>query len=250
MSGGFLHASLLHIAFNMYFVYFLGNMLEPAIGKLRFGALYIVSLLGGSLGALLLSFNSPTVGASGAAFGLLAGAIILMRSRGINPMESGLVMLLVLNLGITFILPGISVGGHVGGIIAGGMAALLLFEVGEKQRGMRQAALGATVLLGAVLAVVCVVYSRSRARHLGLCRPRSATACSRAGSGVPGALRLLGSRSGGRIDGGIGAPWRSASACSPRAGTAGTPSASATSCTRRRFGPAVSGSASASSWAC
>ena len=57
MISGFLHAGLLHIAFNMYFVYFLGNMLEPAIGKLRFGALYIVSLLGGSLGALLLSFN-------------------------------------------------------------------------------------------------------------------------------------------------------------------------------------------------
>ena len=162
VSGGFLHASLLHIAFNMYFVYFLGNMLEPAIGKLRFGALYIVSLLGGSLGALLLSFPHPTVGASGAAFGLLAGAIILMRSRGINPMESGLVMLLVLNLGITFILPGISVGGHLGGVIAGGVVGLLLFEVGEKQRGMRQAALGATVLLGAVLAVVCVVYSRSK----------------------------------------------------------------------------------------
>ncbi len=162
VTGGFLHASLLHIAFNMYFVYFLGKMVEPAIGKLRFGALYMVSLLGGSLGALVLSFNSPTVGASGAAFGLLAGAIILMRARGINPMESGLVMLLVLNLGITFILPGISVGGHLGGIIAGGVAALLLFEVGEKRRGMRQAALGATVLLGAILAVACIVYSRSR----------------------------------------------------------------------------------------
>jgi membrane associated rhomboid family serine protease len=85
-----------------------------------------------------------------------------MRSRGINPMESGLVMLLVLNLGITFLLPGISVGGHVGGIITGGIAALLLFEVGEKQRGMRQAALGATILLGAIIAVVCVVYSRSK----------------------------------------------------------------------------------------
>jgi membrane associated rhomboid family serine protease len=162
VTSGFLHAGLLHIAFNMYFVYFLGNMLEPAIGKVRFAALYFVSLLGGSLGALLLSFDSPTVGASGAAFGLLAGAIILMRSRGINPMESGLVMLLVLNLGITFLLPGISVGGHLGGIVAGGIAALLLFEVGEKQRGMRQAALGATILLGAVIAVVCVVYSRSK----------------------------------------------------------------------------------------
>ena len=68
----------------------------------------------------------------------------------------------MLNLGITFLLPGISIGGHLGGLVAGGIAALLLFEVGEKQRGMRQAALGATILLGAVIAVVCVVYSRSR----------------------------------------------------------------------------------------
>src|SRR5215207_2103214 len=162
VTSGFLHAGLLHIAFNMYFVYFLGNMLEPAIGKVRFAALYLVSLLGGSLGALLLSFNSPTVGASGAAFGLLAGAIILMRSRGINPMESGLVMLLVLNLGITFLLPGISIGGHLGGVIAGGVAALLLFEVGERRRGMREAALGVTILLGAILAAACIVYAQSQ----------------------------------------------------------------------------------------
>ena len=71
-------------------------------------------------------------------------------------------MTLVLNLGITFLLPGISIGGHIGGIVAGGIAALLLFEVGERRRGMREAALAATVLLGAVIAVVCVVYSRHK----------------------------------------------------------------------------------------
>jgi membrane associated rhomboid family serine protease len=161
VTGGFMHAGFLHIAFNMYFVYFLGTMLEPAIGKLRFGALYAVSLLGGSLGALLFSFNSPTVGASGAAFGLLVAGILLMRSRGIDPMQSGLVMTLVLNLAITFVLPGISIGGHIGGIVAGGVAALLLFEVGERQRGMRTPALAATVLLGVLLAAACILYSRS-----------------------------------------------------------------------------------------
>jgi membrane associated rhomboid family serine protease len=162
VTGGFLHAGLLHIAFNMYFVYFLGTLLEPAIGKLRFGLLYVVSLLGGSFGALLLSFNSPTVGASGAAFGLLAAGILLMRARGIDPMQSGLVMTLVLNLGITFLLPGISIGGHLGGIVAGGIAAILLFEVGERRRGMREFALVATAALAVALAIACVVYSRSR----------------------------------------------------------------------------------------
>ena len=165
VTAGFLHGGLLHIAFNMYFIYFLGSMLEPAMGKLRFGALYFVSLHGASLGALLLDFDSRAVGASGAAFGLLAAGIIAMRSRGIDPMQSGLGMTLVLNLGITFLIPGISIGGHIGGLIAGGLAGLLLFELGDRSRAMRTPALAATVLLGALIAVACVLYSRS---ELGL----------------------------------------------------------------------------------
>jgi membrane associated rhomboid family serine protease len=162
VTAGFMHAGFLHIAFNMYFVYFLGTMIEPAIGKLRFGVLYVVSLLGGSLGALLLDFYSPAVGASGAAFGLLVGGILLMRSRGIDPMHSGLVLTLVLNLAITFVIPGISIGAHIGGIIAGGIGAVLLFEVGERQRGMRTPALAALVLLGVLIAAACILYSRSQ----------------------------------------------------------------------------------------
>jgi len=161
VTGGFLHGGFLHIAFNMYFIYFLGTMLEPAIGKVRFAALYVVSLLGGSFGALLLSFDSPTVGASGAAFGLLAAGILFMRTRGIDPMQSGLGLTLVLNLGITFLIPGISIGGHLGGLVAGGIAAVLLFEVGERRRGMQGLALAGTIALGAALAVACVLYSRA-----------------------------------------------------------------------------------------
>ncbi len=161
VTGGFLHGGLLHIAFNMYFIYFLGTMLEPAIGKARFAALYAVSLLGGSLGALVFSFGSPTVGASGAAFGLLAAGIVFMRTRGIDPMQSGLGMTLVLNLGITFLIPGISIGGHIGGLVAGGISALLLFEFGERRRGMQNVALAATVLLAVLIAIACIVYSRS-----------------------------------------------------------------------------------------
>jgi membrane associated rhomboid family serine protease len=71
------------------------------------------------------------------------------------------VLTLVLNLAITFIIPGISIGAHIGGIIAGGIGAVLLFEVGERQRGMRTAALAVTVLLGVLIAAACILYSRS-----------------------------------------------------------------------------------------
>ena len=90
VTSGFLHAGLIHIGFNMYLLYILGRMLEPAIGRLRFAALYLTSLLGGSFGALLVSPHSLTVGASGAVFGLMGGAVVTMRSRGFDPMASGI----------------------------------------------------------------------------------------------------------------------------------------------------------------
>ena len=90
LTGGFLHAGLLHIGFNMYVLYWLGTMLEPTLGHVRFLALYLASLLAGSFGALLLSPQSFTVGASGAVFGLMGAAFILERARGMDPMQSGL----------------------------------------------------------------------------------------------------------------------------------------------------------------
>jgi membrane associated rhomboid family serine protease len=161
VTAGFLHANLLHLAFNMYFLYFLGTLMEPEMGKLRFGLIYVVSLLGGSFGALLLTPNSPTVGASGAVFGLMGAAIIAMRARGIDPMQSGLGMTLLLNLGITFLLPGISIGGHLGGLVAGGIVGYLLFEVADRRRGAMTPVLGACVALAVVLAVGCVAVASS-----------------------------------------------------------------------------------------
>jgi membrane associated rhomboid family serine protease len=152
VTAGFLHAGLLHIAFNMYFLYFMGRLLEPAIGKLRFGLIYFVSLLGGSFGALVASPNAVTVGASGAVFGLLGAAILVMRSRGISPMQSGLGMTLILNLGITLAVPGISIGGHVGGLASGGVVAYLLFEVADRRPQMRRTVTVACALLGLALA--------------------------------------------------------------------------------------------------
>jgi len=157
VTAGFLHSGPLHILLNMYFLWFLGNLLEPAIGRLRFGIIYFVSLVGGSLGALVVSPDAVTVGASGAVFGLMGAGILVMRARGIDPMQSGLGVTLLLNLGISFLIPNISIGGHIGGLLAGGAVAYLMFELGERQRLAKNAVLVASVGLGAVLAVAAVM---------------------------------------------------------------------------------------------
>jgi membrane associated rhomboid family serine protease len=155
VTSGFLHAGLLHLLFNMYVLYWLGRMIEPAIGTARFLALYGTALLAGSLGVLLLSFDSRTVGASGAVFGLMAAAFVMQRSRGIDPMASGLGPVILLNLGITFLLPGISIGGHLGGLIGGAVAALAMDQLAGRRRGIALP-VAACLAIGAVAAVAAV----------------------------------------------------------------------------------------------
>lgn len=158
VTGGFLHAGFLHVAFNMYMLFYLGSMMEPAIGKLRFGALYFTSLLGGSLGVMLLSPFDPTVGASGAVFGLIGAGVIAERSQGIGIMQSGLGMLLVINLVITFIIPNISIGGHLGGLAFGAAAGYLLLVWAPRQSSKQAGniALGVVIAMGVAAAIGCV----------------------------------------------------------------------------------------------
>jgi membrane associated rhomboid family serine protease len=129
VTSGFLHAGLFHIFFNMYLLYYLGTMLEPTLGSLRFALIYFTSLLAGSFGALLLDPTTVTVGASGAVFGLMGAAYFEMRARGIDPWQTGIGTLIVLNLGLSFVFKGISIGGHLGGLIGGAVAALALERV-------------------------------------------------------------------------------------------------------------------------
>src|SRR5918994_3191149 len=126
VTSGFMHSGILHLGFNMYVLYWLGTMLEPAPGHGRFAALYLASLLAGSFGVMLLSPNAVTVGASGAVFGLMAAAFVMQHARGINPMQSGLGPGILLNIGITFLVPNVSIGGHLGGLVGGALAALAI----------------------------------------------------------------------------------------------------------------------------
>jgi membrane associated rhomboid family serine protease len=131
----------------MYALYILGSMLEPAIGRLRFALIYFVSLIAGSVGALILDPNALTAGASGAVFGLMAAAFLVMRNRGIDPWQSGLGIWLFLNLAITFTVSNISIGGHIGGLIGGAVASLILVELPDAVRLPRW---GADVVAAAI----------------------------------------------------------------------------------------------------
>ncbi len=127
VTSGFTHAGVLHLAFNMLVIWQFGGMLEPALGKARFIGLYLAALLAGSAGALLLSPDALTVGASGAAFGLVGAAAVGFQRRGVSIWSTGIGMMLGINLVITFAVPGISVGGHLGGLAGGALVGLVYF---------------------------------------------------------------------------------------------------------------------------
>jgi membrane associated rhomboid family serine protease len=131
VSSGFLHVNVFHIGFNMLLLFFLGRLLEPALGTTRFVTLYFASLLAGSLGALILDPNAFTIGASGAVFGLFGAGFVLARERGMNTLATQLGFLILLNLAFSFGPREISLGGHLGGLV-GGLLCALVIVAGER----------------------------------------------------------------------------------------------------------------------
>jgi membrane associated rhomboid family serine protease len=152
VTAGFLHAGLIHIAFNMYVLFILGTLLEPGIGTPRFLGVYFVSLLAGSFGALLLSPDALTVGASGAIFGVMSATFIVARHRGIEQLAGQLAIFILINLFFTIGVSGISIGGHLGGLIGGALAGLLV--VFAERRARRPVELEVIGMLA--LAAICV----------------------------------------------------------------------------------------------
>ena len=163
LSAGFLHAGVLHIAMNMLFLYFIGRILEPGIGRTNFIVIYLVSLLAGSFGALLFQPGYPTVGASGACFGLLGALIVVARDRRIPIWESGLGGTLLINAVFTLAIRGISVGGHLGGLVGGAICGYIVVQLAERRRRPPLAWLAC-----AGVAVLCVVGAIAVAGHDGL----------------------------------------------------------------------------------
>ena len=166
VTAGFLHDGMLHLLFNMWALWVIGNMLEPALGRLRFGIIYLGGLIAGSLGALVLDPTQPVVGASGAIFALFAAAFIVQRAAGIDPWRSGIALTIGINLLITFGISRISKGGHIGGLVGGAILAWLLVEAPRRVRDKRVPVAAAALLipvffLGAVGAAYAFVPSLS-----------------------------------------------------------------------------------------
>jgi membrane associated rhomboid family serine protease len=151
---GFLHANAIHLGFNMLVLWRLGQVLEPSLGRVRFAAVYVVSLLAGSLGIMLLQPNAATVGASGAVFGLFGAAMAAQRAQGVNPLEGPLAGLIMVNLLFTFLIPGISIGGHLGGLAGGLVSGWVLVDLGPRLPGR-----AAPLLVCAALAAGCAAVS-------------------------------------------------------------------------------------------
>lgn len=166
VTGGFLHAGALHLLLNMYALFVLGTLLEPVLGRLRFGAVYLVSLLAGSFGALLLAPDSYTVGASGAIFGLMGATFVIARARHIQGLSAGIGIFLVLNLLFTFSVPGISIGGHIGGLIGGTVAALAIVAAERTRATWTSAAQGAAFLAMCAAAVAGSLWAAGQASPL------------------------------------------------------------------------------------
>ncbi|WP_229674243.1 rhomboid family intramembrane serine protease [Nakamurella endophytica] len=157
LTGGFLHFGLPHIALNMISLYLLGMPLERILGRGRFLVVYLVALLGGSVSVLLFSGSSlgPTVGASGAIFGVMGAMVVTFRRLRLDPRQ--LFGLLAVNLVISFALPGISWQAHIGGLLTGAAAGAVMVYPPARNRTAWQ--VGGSVALVVLLGVVTAVWA-------------------------------------------------------------------------------------------
>jgi len=154
LTSAFLHVQLLHLAFNMLALYTLGPPLERLVGTARFLVIYLICALAGSVAVVWLApERTPTLGASGAVFGIFGAAIVLMRSRGYD--VGSWIVLLAINLVITFYVPNISWQAHLGGLAVGAALGLVLaYTPRERRQVVHLSAftITAALLLGAVAA--------------------------------------------------------------------------------------------------
>ena len=160
ITAAFLHYGPIHLGMNMLALWWLGQPVEAALGRARFALIYFVAGLAGSAGALILSPNRVTVGASGAIFGVL-GALFVLEYHATGRLMGQAMTLIVINIGFSFAVPNISIGGHLGGLAAGALSAVAFISFRQYLPAVGRPALvrGAFVVLLGVIAVA-IAYVR------------------------------------------------------------------------------------------
>ena len=154
LTSALLHGSIMHLAFNMWALWVLGEALEPLLGRWRYSALMALSALGGSTAVYWLSapgsrdWFTATVGASGTVFGLFAAMFVIQRRFGRD--TTSIVVILVLNLVFSFTAAGISWQGHLGGLVTGGVVAAVYAWAPRERRGALSAVGTAAVALALI----------------------------------------------------------------------------------------------------
>ncbi|MCC6222421.1 MAG: rhomboid family intramembrane serine protease [Thermoleophilia bacterium] len=162
ITGAFLHSGPIHLLFNMLALWWFGRSLEHLLGPGRYLGVYLASALAGSAGALLLAPTTPTVGASGAVFGILGAGLVLERNR-VYVFGGSAMAIVVINLVLTFSISGISIGGHLGGLAGGIASMLLLRRFGRSAPLLSRDGLPAlAALAGVALVSVAIAYARVR----------------------------------------------------------------------------------------
>jgi membrane associated rhomboid family serine protease len=167
VTNAFLHGSPIHLLFNMVMLWWFGRLLESLLGTGRFLAIYFISVLAGSAGALLLAPTAATIGASGAVFGVLGAGLVLER-HNINVFGGSALLIVLFNLSFTlFVHPSyISIGGHLGGLIGGALAVLVLSRFGRGHAVYGRfdlAAVGGLVAIAVASVALCYFQARGYA---------------------------------------------------------------------------------------
>jgi membrane associated rhomboid family serine protease len=158
LTAGFLHYGPLHLLFNMMALWVIGRDIEMVLGRTRFLAVYLVSLLGGSAAVLLFyGANAQVAGASGAVFGLMGGLAVVLRRLQVPATQ--VLVLIGVNVVISVVLPGISLIGHVGGLLVGAaVTAALVYAPARNRVAVQAAAItGLTAVLLVVIALTSLV---------------------------------------------------------------------------------------------
>lgn len=147
ITSAFLHAGLAHLIFNMYALFIIGKELESLLGKTKFSLIYLNSIILGSLASMAINSTTISVGASGALFGILGATFYFGYHYRVylgNNMNNQLLPVLLLNLLIGFIIPGIDYMAHIGGLIGG---TLTIWSLGISNKSSKQEKINGFIML-------------------------------------------------------------------------------------------------------